>query len=759
MLKFSHLTPFSRISFAILLTAACVLFIIAALFNVLMHRFLENEDAQRKDNLIQIVTLARNAVEPVVREVREGRLAPAPGLDQVRKQVRQMTYSDQTGPNYVFMSAYDGTMLVQPFELNKEGTNQWTLSDDRGNFIIQKLIETARSRAGHGFVRYYYMPPGRNTSEEKLAFVIGIPELQCYIGTGMYMQQPIKGQQKILRVARILSMLMIMLLLAPILLSLRQLYIQNRKLQQQILSREQAETALRESEERHRTIFEASKDAIFIMGGQDLVKCNAAAARIFGAASCEELLEYSAVVLSPTLQPDGRASAELAATHIQAALDGRPQFFEWEHLRVDGTPFSAEVSLDRTEIAGELYILGTVRDITERKQAEKEREKLQERLLQVQKMEAVGQLAGGVAHDFNNMLQAILGFVGLALDEADPDSRVGQYLKEVKMAGERSASLTKQLLAFARKQTVAPIVIDINGAIESMLKMLRRLIGEEINLIWIPDNDPWLVKIDPTQINQILANLCVNARDAISGLGAITIETKKAVFKDEDCAQQTDFEPGEYVMLSVRDDGCGIAPKDLAHIFEPFYTTKGMGKGTGLGLATIYGIVKQNDGGITVHSENGRGTVFKIFLPRHIGQNSEIAATAAFSIPMSQGETVLLVEDEPSLLLMSHMMLESLGYRVLSAKTPSEAMAIVQHASTPIDLLITDVVMPEMNGRALAEQICAILPSIRCLYMSGYTADVIAHRGILDNGLQFIQKPFEKRELAAKIRELMDTLA
>ena len=395
------------------------------------------------------------------------------------------------------------------------------------------------------------------------------------------------------------------------------------------------------------------------------------------------------------------------------------------------------------------------RDITERKRAEVEQEKLQSQLQQMLKMESVGRLAGGVAHDFNNMLQVITSYVEIAMMKIDPSQPLHQYLKQIREAAQRAADLTRQLLAFARKQAVNPIVLDLNDTVSGILEMLRRLIGEDIDLVWIPGHELGKVKIDPSQIDQLLANLAVNARDAIAGVGKLTIETDNVVFDKAYCAAHAGFVPGEFVLLAVSDDGCGMDEKTLSHLFEPFFTTKGVGEGTGLGLATMYGIVKQNDGFINVYSEPGHGSTFKIYLPRCKGE-VPMASTAILAEATRGGtETLLMVEDEKAILDLGKMMLEELGYTVLTAGTPGAAIRLAEEHVGAIHLLITDVVMPQMNGRDLAKQLSSIQPGLRCLFMSGYTANVIAHRGVLEQGVHFIPKPFSVTALAQKVREAL----
>ena len=415
--------------------------------------------------------------------------------------------------------------------------------------------------------------------------------------------------------------------------------------------------------------------------------------------------------------------------------------------------------LDMTEMISEITFqrLEQVELNEQRKIVESEQEKLKIQLLQAQKLESVGRLAGGVAHDFNNMLSIILGNTEILMDEIDPQSLYSENLQEIFKAAQRSAKLTKQLLAFARKQVVEPQVLDLNEVISEMLKMLRRLIGEDIDLKWLPAHALKPVKIDPSQLDQILANLCVNARDAIKSVGEITIETANIHFDDEYCKDHIDTQPGDYVMIIVSDNGVGMEKKTLANIFEPFFTTKNADKGSGLGLSTVFGIVKQNKGFINVYSEPGQGTTFKIYLPEH--QQSAPCKYENRTQPEAYfgNETILLVEDEPAIIRLTRLMLERLGYTILSASTPGEAIKIATGPEVAIDMLITDVVMPEMNGKDLARTLTEHFPDLKCLFMSGYTANVIADHGVLDSGVHFINKPFSKQILAKKVRDVLNS--
>ncbi len=420
------------------------------------------------------------------------------------------------------------------------------------------------------------------------------------------------------------------------------------------------------------------------------------------------------------------------------------------HEDASGTQYYVELkTYPMLDTSGTIIsVIETINDVTEKR-------KLQEQLIQSQKMESIARLAGGVAHDFNNMLSVIIGHTELAMEQIDPSHPLFDSLREIRRAGERSAALVRQLLAFARKQTVAPKVLDLNETVAGMLNMLRPLIGEDIDLIWRPAEKVWPVKIDPTQIDQILANLCVNARDAIEGVGRITIETGMVTYDPDFCDLHAELVPGEYVSLTVSDDGCGMDQQTMSNIFEPFFTTKEVGKGTGLGLATVYGIVKQNNGLIDVDSEPGHGATFKLCLPRHAPETVEARKHDRTEPPPGGRETILLVEDESSILTIAELMLGRLGYQVLSAATPSEALGLARKHAMEIRLLVVDVIMPEMNGRDLANQVEAICPEAACLFMSGHSGNVIARHGMLDEKIHFIQKPFSIRDLAAKVRQVL----
>ncbi len=526
-----------------------------------------------------------------------------------------------------------------------------------------------------------------------------------------------------------------------------------RALQDDIAARREVETALGQSEQRFRTLVEHAPDAVFVATDLRIVYANPACITLFGAESPQQILGSA---------PDERVLPDfLEALHARSELLSREGQLtpptEMEYLRVDGSRVPVEVTAVGIQYGGRPSHLVFARDISGRKQAEAVRERLQARLAQAERLETVGRLAGGVAHDFNNMLTVIMGHAELALETVDASSSVYEDLQQVIKAAQQSADLTQQLLAFARRQTAVPRVLDVNDSLLTSLKLLRRFIGEDIHLQWVPGLELWPIRMDQSQLHQIVLNLTANARKAIEGVGWITIQTENCVLDDSFCEQHGDCTAGEYVRVSVSDDGCGMDAETVEHLFEPFFTTRQAGEGTGLGLATIYGIVKQNGGLITVYSEPGKGSTFQVYLPRYRGTAAQYPEGQAE--PRGGTETILLVEDEEAILRLASAVLDGLGYRVLASSSPRRALEMARQHEGPIDLLITDVVMPEMDGRALSERVAEERPGIRRLYISGYPANVIAQRGVVEEGVSFLQKPFTRLALSASVRAVLDAPA
>ncbi len=511
----------------------------------------------------------------------------------------------------------------------------------------------------------------------------------------------------------------------------------------EITRRKQAEQRLRESEEKYRMIVENAIDGIEITQDDKLIFFNDQFAKMLGYSKKElKNINFSNIFTEEALQDLKKRNQN------RKANKDVPSIYKTTFKRKDETEIKVEVSYEIIDYRGRPATFAIIRDITEK-------ELLEEKLNQAQKLESVGRLAGGVAHDFNNKLTVIVGYTEMLLKKYDKESEDYQDLKEIFDAAIQSKEVTRQLLAFARKQTISPRVLNINTTIEKMLKMLNRLIGENIKLHWLPETNVWPLKIDPTQIDQILANLCINARDAIDGDGTIIIETKNMSIKEKRFNNDEHFVPGDYVQISVSDNGCGIDEETQRNIFEPFFSTKGLDKGTGLGLATVYGIVKQNNGYIYVYSEPQHGTTFKIFLPRNYSNKPKTGTDKKESLKIGKGELILLVEDEKKIIEMSRKILTMLGYEVISANSPLKAIQLAGEYKHTIKLLITDVIMPEMNGKELADKLVREIPQLKVLFMSGYTASTIERQGIIDGDVNFIQKPFAMTDFGEKIREIL----
>ena len=519
-----------------------------------------------------------------------------------------------------------------------------------------------------------------------------------------------------------------------------------------ITDRKKEEEKLRESYKRFRALIEGAPDGIFIQNEELIQYMNPALVSLLGAPRSEDFIGTPILdIVDPEYHNAVRARIQL-----QDKTGQSPQLMEQEFLRSDGTKVWVECTGVGLYYKGEKARVIFVRDISLRKKAEAEREELHSRLQQAQKLDSIGQLAGGVAHDYNNMLSVIMGYTDMALDKVKSGELIHSHLLKIKAAAERSENITRQLLAFARRQTIAPKFINLNQMVDSMLKMLHRLIGENIELLWLPKKDLCPVKMDSSQVDQIIVNLCINARDAIIDSGKITIETEMVVFDESYCSTHAECLPGEFVCLIVSDNGSGMDRDTVNKIFEPFFTTKGLGHGTGLGLATVYGIIKQNNGFINVYSEPGKGTSFKVYLPCHRKQTAEDKVRKSGTLSMGKGEWILVVEDDAVFLELIQNMLKDSGYNPLATISPTEAVHLAESHCDIVALLLTDVVMPEMTGRELAKKVNKYCPAAKVIFTSGYTANVIAHQGVLEEGINFLQKPFSKADLALKIREVLD---
>ncbi|MGD0820443.1 MAG: PAS domain S-box protein [Desulfomonilia bacterium] len=519
-----------------------------------------------------------------------------------------------------------------------------------------------------------------------------------------------------------------------------------------VTERKKAEDALRLSEERYRTILDTMEEGYYevdLKGSFTFV--NDAGCRLLGYERDELVGMNYRNYHSP------ETARHMYEVYHPMFETGKTEFLmDYEVIRKDGSvrTHQANSTILRDHAGRPKGFRVLARDITERKRAEDEKAKLEAQLLQAQKMESVGRLAGGVAHDFNNMLSVILGYTELIKLRLEPDNPLLHDLMEIERAAGRSKDITAQLLAFSRKQIISPRPMNLNDLISSTQKTLARLIGEDIDLRFYPGEGLWSIRFDLSQMEQILVNLAVNARDAMPHGGKLTVETANILMNEDYCRVHLGSTPGPYVLLAVSDNGSGMDKETLQNVFEPFFTTKEIGKGTGLGLATVYGIVQQNNGFINVYSEQGQGTTFKIYLPRSMDGVEVSEEILEQPVALGSGK-ILLVEDDDLMRKMTTDMLKTIGYSVLAVGSPLEALSICEEKDARFDLVITDVVMPGMSGRELRDKLGIIRPDIKVLFMSGYTSNVIVHHGVLEEGVHFIQKPFSLNDFARKIQEAM----
>lgn len=530
-----------------------------------------------------------------------------------------------------------------------------------------------------------------------------------------------------------------------------------------ITERRQIEDALKSSEERYRDLVERSPDVVWRMNRNGEFTFISPTYKSMTGFEPHEIVGSGLDALRSKIFAG--ASSEDAMALLSKRLRGETGVeevvYELTLYRKDGTEFPAELrSVPVLDDKGEIAeIHGIARDITERREAEAEKDLLEDQLRQTQKMEAVGRLAGGIAHDFNNLLTAISGYSEMILNDLKPDDPMSQDVREIRNAGERAAALTRQLLTFSRKQVLQPRILDLNAVVENMESMLRRLIGENITLVAAKDTALGRVKVDPGQMEQVIMNLVINARDAIGRTGEIRIETANARVENELGISGAPIEAGDYVVLSVQDDGCGMDDEVMSKIFEPFYTTKEEGKGTGLGLATVFGIIEQSGGAIRLESSAGDGTTFFIYLPevQDVERSGEKEALA--SAPSGGKETILLVEDEDLIRGLAERTLTKLGYEVLSASQGGNALLIAERHEGPIHLMVTDVVMPQMSGMDLAERLDPIRPDMKVLYISGYSEEIVEGHMVVEEGMNFLAKPFLPDDLARAVRRVLSGVA
>jgi len=498
--------------------------------------------------------------------------------------------------------------------------------------------------------------------------------------------------------------------------------------------------------DQYREFFERSADAILIIDDDTFVDCNQATVDLLRYGSKDELLQTHPSELSPEYQPDGRPSFEKANEMIALAFDNGSHRFEWEHVRSDGIAFPVEVLLTPITRNGRSLVHVAWRDISERK-------RLEDELRQAQKMEAIGKLTGGIAHDFNNLLVAILGYADLLDMELSGQDELQEFVGQIRLAGDRAATLVRKLLAYSRKQVLEPEVFDLNQTLAELTRMLVPMLGEDIVFTTDLCVEPLFIKADPGQLEQVVVNLASNARDAMPGEGTLTLATRRI--------QRTDATGNQTTFAAVRmtDSGEGISAEDIEKIFDPFFTTKGLDQGTGLGLSTVHGIIKQSGGDISVCSVPGEETVFEIYLPltQERPSDRQPGRTRSPRASLTAAETILLVEDEPAVSELIQTVLRQEGFKVHAAGNGREALELVESLDLKPDLLLTDVIMPEMGGPELAKQLEAKMPSLKVLFSSGYTDSALISRGALEEGVELIQKPFIPAVMVDRLRNMLAT--
>jgi len=731
-----------RVVFPAILT---VFLFVISFTNITLPSIKSSLMGARKAQLKEQVQLVLSILQKYQKEEKSRHLSPEQSRHQAKELIRSLRYGPDND-EYFFIVDTNIQSIMHPFRQSLEGQDMSNILDSDGKPFIRHMAQIALTH-GEGYIEFmWYKKEDPRIRLPKLGYVYHYQPWGWIIGSGLLIND-IHQEISSLTYKTVKRYLLILLTLILVLV----LLVIDGMHRERI--RSNTSRALRNSQLQLESVFKVAPTGIGLVQNGILIEANDYICQMLGL-SRQDIIGKPIVSFYPQNNDEG---------FWQNCLESDNQTFLKEAKSVQWQ--SASGQLIDVLLAVSLLnqsnptdgISFTVRDVSALKRAENDREALQKQLIQAQKMEAVGRLAGGVAHDFNNMLGVILGHVELAQLSMQAEHPAYDHLKEIASAANRSAELTNQILAFARKQTIQPQVLDLNRAVEKTLRMIRRLIGEDIDLLWIPSPDLWPIEIDPSQLDQILTNLAVNARKAIAGTGKVTIETGNISFDEAYCHEHAGFMAGDFGMLAVSDSGIGMDEETISHLFEPFFTTREPGQGTGLGLATIYGIVKQNNGFITVYSEKGIGSSFRLYFPRCTQKTENVEVD--MEIPPAIGhETILIVEDEGTVLNLCKTILLRLGYKILTAKTPQNALDITRHYQEQIDLLITDTIMPGMNGWDLSAEIKKVRPDIRVLFMSGYTSNVIANHGILEGDVNFLQKPFHIEILASKVRGVLDMM-
>lgn len=841
-----------------------------------MSDLTQRVEIQHRQNIMQIVMIARNTIEPVMVRFRSGEITRAEAIVEIRSLLRRMTYRDEYGNNYVFMSSYDGKMLVQPYEPLKEMTSQWDLRDINGLYIIRELVRAAKTSPGGSFVKYYYFLPGVHSAQEKLAYVVGLPELDCYIGTGMYMQMAILEQREILWKVKYGALWFFIALLLPLSVSILFILNRNRLLLSEISSREKVEDELKKNEEKYRSIFENVPQGLYQTAPDGrFLNANMTLARMYGYETPEdminktynvgeqyysesemretflnamneyghveklltrfkridgtffwgsnnaravkdnsgEILYYEGSIEDITILVEAESRARQSEEKFSKVfmtspegivltrltdgklLDINPGFEKitgWKRDEIlgrtsrnigfwddpdarqvmlddlksggiiphrdfrfrckDGTIRTGAYSARTITLADEECLVFAMQDLTDRKQMEEEQHRLEEQLFQSQKMDAVGKLAGGVAHNFNNILTGIQGLVSLMLMNNSQGDKLQNRLIRIEEQVKRGSDLTRRLLDLARESEHEKKPVSINELISRSTQLFTET-RKGIKFVLNMQSDLFHVEADTGQIEQVLLNLYINADHAMPDGGTITIQTVNITLQEQD-AVTFGASAGDYIRVSIADTGTGIDNETLKRIFEPFFTTKADRGGTGLGLASAYGIIRNHGGIINAYSEPGYGTIFNIYLPSSVKDIEGVSELPEKQLFYGEGN-ILIIDDEKFILDSTSEMLNILGYNVLQAQNGQDGINNYLEKGGSIDLVILDMIMPEMSGPQVLKHLREINPEIKVIFSSGYIMQSESMNFTEYEISSFMRKPYSITDLSKTVHEAL----
>lgn len=721
---------------------ALILGIIFIIFSAyLAYQHMGKLHEQRLEHLKQTVQIARNSIEPILISYRNKSITNENALNDIRNLIRRMKYNDHIGENYIFMSSYKGIMLVQPYEPDKEMTSAWELQDYFGKYIIQELVKVATSEAKQGYVRYCYKRPEKSAAEEKISFVMGIPELECYIGTGQYMADIRKSQWDYILKVSIITFILLLLLILLVRSSIQEIETKNKK--------------LRRTESELTAIFDNSFQFIgtITIDGK-LIRVNKSALNFINQDESSVLGKY--FWDTPWWEDD--KDINLLKQAIKDSSKGAFSRFDVTHYSLDEKKHFIDFCITPilNDCGDVISLLVEGRDVTMQKENEQEKYLLQEQLMQAQKMQAVGNLAGGIAHDFNNILGAIIGFSEMVLDELQDNEVLSKYMKNILKGGERAKKLVSQILTFSRKGPDEKSPTNLMPVVNEALDLLRATLPATVSLYTDVEHDTSPVVADANKVHEALLNLATNAIQAMNEEGELAVCLREEQTKESIQGINGSIPSGNYSIIEIQDTGAGMESELIERIFEPFYTTKEMDKGTGLGLAVVYGIMKSHDGNIQIESTPGKGTIFRLFFPK-TDQKASSEKTVRSQVP-GGNERILFVDDEHDLVEIGKTMLSSLGYKVTGLSDSSEARQLIHERLHDFDLLITDQTMPGLTGFDLAQEIFRLNPRFPVILCTGFSSKVDPEKAKEIGIRRFANKPLSKKSLAEEIRYAFEVM-